>query len=174
MKEQGEACDGSDLGASCASLGWSGGMLACSASCSFDESGCSNAPACQHGVTPLYPSSSYAAPYSCPGGVVMPAGGSIDASGYLTLTAASKPGGYGAGTYRVLVFDPDDPAGDQCKPWNAVKATKVLNGSAGSITFAAFDSLLACGGASKGYCIVKEDGGSIAHFCSGRLLASYQ
>ncbi len=49
-----ETCDGADLGgASCASLGFSGGTLACGAWCGFDPSGCDlcahgpNVPACE-------------------------------------------------------------------------------------------------------------------------------
>src|SRR5439155_13558836 len=42
-----ESCDGADLGgATCASLGFGGGVLGCTASCGFDPSGC----------TPRYPS----------------------------------------------------------------------------------------------------------------------
>ncbi len=41
IKETGEQCDGSDLGgASCSSLGFSGGTLSCTAACDFDTSGC--------------------------------------------------------------------------------------------------------------------------------------
>ena len=40
-----EACDGQDLaGASCASLGFAAGTLACTASCALDTTGCTNAP----------------------------------------------------------------------------------------------------------------------------------
>lgn len=39
--DAGEACDGADLsGQSCASQGFSGGVLSCDAGCSFDTSGC--------------------------------------------------------------------------------------------------------------------------------------
>jgi PKD domain len=39
--DRGEACDGSNLvNATCASLGFTGGTLACSSSCQFDVSGC--------------------------------------------------------------------------------------------------------------------------------------
>jgi Cellulase (glycosyl hydrolase family 5) len=37
-----EMCDGSDLGASCAELGYAGGELGCTATCEFDVSGCTN------------------------------------------------------------------------------------------------------------------------------------
>ena len=41
--ETGEACDGGNLnGATCQSLGFSGGTLACSGSCTFDTSGCTS------------------------------------------------------------------------------------------------------------------------------------
>lgn len=37
----GEACDGAELAAAtCASIGWTGGTLACGSSCAFDTSGC--------------------------------------------------------------------------------------------------------------------------------------
>ena len=45
VKEGGEQCDGSDLGgASCQSLGYSGGTLRCRPDCTFDTSGCYTAP----------------------------------------------------------------------------------------------------------------------------------
>jgi len=45
IKESGEQCDGSDLGgASCQSLGYSGGTLSCRPDCTFDTSGCIVAP----------------------------------------------------------------------------------------------------------------------------------
>ncbi len=41
VRQGSEACDGKDLdGASCASLGFSGGPLACGSDCTLDESGC--------------------------------------------------------------------------------------------------------------------------------------
>jgi hypothetical protein len=44
IKETGEQCDNSDLGgASCASLGFSGGTLSCTISCDFDTSACTTA-----------------------------------------------------------------------------------------------------------------------------------
>ena len=43
IKEEGEQCDGTDLaGATCRSLGFSGGTLSCSASCDFNTSGCTS------------------------------------------------------------------------------------------------------------------------------------
>jgi len=43
VKESGEPCDGSDLGgATCQSLGWDGGTLACTAGCAYDTSACWN------------------------------------------------------------------------------------------------------------------------------------
>ena len=40
-KDPGEQCDGSDLGgATCASLGFTGGTLSCNTNCVFDTSGC--------------------------------------------------------------------------------------------------------------------------------------
>jgi hypothetical protein len=46
----GEACDGADLGgATCESLGFPGGTLACDASCALDPSGCVM-PSCGNGV----------------------------------------------------------------------------------------------------------------------------
>jgi hypothetical protein len=45
IKETGEQCDGSDLGgATCQSLGYSGGTLRCRSDCTFDTSGCYTAP----------------------------------------------------------------------------------------------------------------------------------
>jgi len=46
VRESGETCDGADLGGStCVSLGFTGGLLRCSASCGWDTSGCThNAP----------------------------------------------------------------------------------------------------------------------------------
>lgn len=44
IKESGEQCDGADLGgASCASQGYTGGTLLCSASCAFNISQCTSA-----------------------------------------------------------------------------------------------------------------------------------
>jgi hypothetical protein len=41
IKETGEECDGTDLGgATCQSLGYSGGSLSCTAACDFDTSAC--------------------------------------------------------------------------------------------------------------------------------------
>jgi hypothetical protein len=41
IQEQGEDCDGDDLGGQdCLGLGWDGGVLACDGSCAYDESGC--------------------------------------------------------------------------------------------------------------------------------------
>lgn len=41
--DSGEDCDGPNLnGASCATLGFSGGQLSCSSTCSFDDSACTN------------------------------------------------------------------------------------------------------------------------------------
>jgi len=46
-----ESCDGSDLtGLSCQALGFGDGTLACSASCTFDSSGCAAAPLCGDGL----------------------------------------------------------------------------------------------------------------------------
>jgi len=43
IKEEGEQCDGTDLGGTtCQSLGFSGGTLSCSASCDFNTSGCTS------------------------------------------------------------------------------------------------------------------------------------
>jgi hypothetical protein len=45
-----ETCDGSDLGLeTCSSIGWSGGTLACSATCEFETSACSGAYSCGPG-----------------------------------------------------------------------------------------------------------------------------
>jgi len=45
IKETGEQCDGIDLGgATCQSLGYSGGTLSCRPDCTFDTSGCYTAP----------------------------------------------------------------------------------------------------------------------------------
>jgi hypothetical protein len=49
-----EACDGADLrGATCASLGQGAGTLACTATCTFDTSGCAGPPRCGDGVVNL-------------------------------------------------------------------------------------------------------------------------
>lgn len=173
VREPGEACDGLDLdGEGCGSLGWDGGELACSPACSFDTSGCTGPPMCEYALQPEAPNTSQAAPYDCPGGVVMPISGTIDKNtGMLTVSSPGKPNDYGPGTYRVVVFSPGDVASNQCKSFNVVKTKKVLATSATSITFPAFDSLLTCG-AQKAYCIEKEAGGNPAHFCSGILLAT--
>lgn len=175
-KEPGEDCDGFDLGGtSCTDLGWSGGDLGCSGACTFDTSGCVNEPMCSYDVSP--DGASYNAPYDCTGGVVMPISGSIDPdTGALSVASPSKAGDFGPGTYRVLVFDPNDATSDQCKEFNTVKSQKVLDATATSLTFPAFDSLLVCSdaGDAKAYCIAKEDGGDKAYWCSGRLVASYQ
>lgn len=48
--EIGEVCDGADLGLeTCASVGWTGGTLACSATCGFDTSACSGTDRCGPG-----------------------------------------------------------------------------------------------------------------------------
>jgi hypothetical protein len=151
-------------GAACAGGTCAGG------SCNLD-------PACTYSVSPEYPSTSSSAPYTCPGGIVMAISGEIDeATGKLVVRVHKS--GFGPGTYRVLVFDPDDSLEDQCAPYNVVKTTKTLSSSTDSDTlvFDAFDSLLQCGGSlnPKAYCVVKEDGGSIAHFCSGKLVVGYE
>lgn len=53
IRQAGEACDGTDLGtATCATQGCSGGgTLACTASCTFDRTGCSGCPTCDHDGT---------------------------------------------------------------------------------------------------------------------------
>jgi len=49
--EEGEACDGPDLGGhSCQDQGFVTGVLACSADCILDTSGCSQGPSCGNGV----------------------------------------------------------------------------------------------------------------------------
>ena len=49
-----EACDGTDLrGASCGGLGLGTGVLACTASCTLDTTGCSGPPRCGDGVVNL-------------------------------------------------------------------------------------------------------------------------
>jgi hypothetical protein len=126
--------------------------------------------ACEYSVLPQHPDESYAAPYDCPGGVVMPISGTLDGSGTLNVRSEGKAE-YGPGTYKVLVFDPEASPGDQCKPWNEVRATTVLDAPADELVFPAFASHLTCGHA-KAYCIGKTDGGSAAHFCSGRLVVS--
>ena len=70
----------------------------------------------------------------------------------------------------MLVFDPNDAISDQCKSYNVEKTKLVLNATANSITFPAFDSLLMCGGDAKAYCIAKDDGGQKAYWCSGKRL----
>lgn len=174
LREAGESCDGPDLGGeSCTGLGWDGGELACSPTCAFDTSGCTGPPLCAYAVEPEAPGTTYAAPYKCPGGIAMPISGTIDpVTGMVTVSSPGKPGNYGPGTYRVYVYRLDIPASSQCKPFNVVKATKVLAAPATSLSFPAFDSLLTCG-EDKGYCIAKEDAGDPAFFCSGMLKASY-
>ncbi|MCA9716469.1 MAG: hypothetical protein KC468_17490 [Myxococcales bacterium] len=140
--------------------------------------GCSNGvcnePQCVYDVDPQAPSFSYSAPYTCPGGIVMPISGSINPNtGYLTISSPEKDGDFGAGTYRVFVFDPNVEISKQCKDINVVKATKVVNVTTPTLTFSAFDSLLECNVEDKAYCIGKEAGGSKTHFCSGKLVASY-
>jgi hypothetical protein len=49
--EPSEACDGADLGgATCQSVGFLGGTLACGADCTFDASACTGVPRCGDGV----------------------------------------------------------------------------------------------------------------------------
>jgi hypothetical protein len=46
-----ESCDGADLGgATCQSVGFLGGTLACQSDCTFDASGCTGVPRCGDGV----------------------------------------------------------------------------------------------------------------------------
>ena len=168
------SCDG-DLGP------WSGEEVydVCSTdeTCTPGDNSCNPEQmcSCDYDLEPEAPASSYDAPYSCPGGIVMPISGSIDPdTGKLTVLSPSKPGGFGAGTYRVVVFDPYVELSKQCKENNVDKATKVLVDTEQTLTFPAFDSLLMCGGEEKAYCIIKEAGNDEAHFCSGRLVANYQ
>jgi hypothetical protein len=50
VKNGTEQCDGADLGGeSCQGLGWDMGALGCTANCTFDTSGCANAP-----CTPIF------------------------------------------------------------------------------------------------------------------------
>ena len=47
ITEEGEACDGGDLGGmTCESLGYDGGTLGCADDCTYDESGCGYEPDC--------------------------------------------------------------------------------------------------------------------------------
>jgi beta-lactamase superfamily II metal-dependent hydrolase len=64
----GEQCDGADLnGYSCESLGYSGGTLACSVTCSFDTSGCTTTTAsCGDGVVDGYEECDGADDAACP------------------------------------------------------------------------------------------------------------
>jgi hypothetical protein len=49
--QPGEVCDGTDLGgATCQSVGFLGGTLACQSDCRFDASGCTGVPFCGDGV----------------------------------------------------------------------------------------------------------------------------
>jgi len=51
VAEMDEACDGDDLaGESCVSLGYLGGALACTDSCTFDEDQCTNSAVCGDGL----------------------------------------------------------------------------------------------------------------------------
>lgn len=51
IKEEGEECDGTDLGdETCESLGLGGGNLGCTASCTFDTNGCDIQPECGNDV----------------------------------------------------------------------------------------------------------------------------
>lgn len=65
----GEACDGTDLGdATCATFGFTGGTLSCTASCSFDVSLCTGGgpPVCGDGVVALSEDcDGDLGPYSC-------------------------------------------------------------------------------------------------------------
>ena len=139
-----------------------------------NPAGSRSGPTCTYSVTT--DEQTYEAPYRCAGGVVMPASASIDPNtGMLTVSSSGKAGGYGAGTYHVLVFDPGGTSDNQCKSYNITKATKVLNKQADSITFPAFDTLLTCGKPTdaKGYCIAKEDAGDATFWCSGMIVATY-
>ncbi len=53
LKETGEECDGTDLaGATCQSLGYTGGTLSCSSSCTYNKAACTTVipPACPDGT----------------------------------------------------------------------------------------------------------------------------
>ena len=51
VREVGEECDGGDLGgATCLSLGYSGGSLGCASDCTFDRSGCDIPDGCGNGL----------------------------------------------------------------------------------------------------------------------------
>jgi hypothetical protein len=74
--DSGEQCDGSNLnGESCSSLGFSGGTLSCSNSCTFNTSGCSSNPPPQPPVI------------TSPGS----ASGTVGASFDYTITASNNP-----------------------------------------------------------------------------------
>jgi fibro-slime domain-containing protein len=77
-----EACDGADLGgATCESLGYDSGLLACTASCALDTLGCATTTTCGDGVR--------AGPEQCDGGDM--GGGSCGDLGFVTgsLTCGS-------------------------------------------------------------------------------------
>ena len=102
--------------------------------------------------------------------------GTLDGNGNMTISATKSDGSaFGSGTYYVLVFDPNAGGGSQhCKAFNTEKTSKTVAGSPSVITFSSFPSLLTCGGAEKGYCVTKLDGGDKAFWCSNELDASYQ
>lgn len=161
-------CDGPSL-QTCVSKGACGSWSeqSCSLGCNSSTSSC-----CAYSVTPQPPNFSNLAAYTLPGGIVMSVAATLDASGYLTVHARKSAGGaaFGDGTYRVLVFSPNAPVSEQCKPWNTERAKLVVSGSPTEIAFPAFDSLLTCGEVKK-YCVVKEDGGTLAYWGSGEQTA---
>lgn len=68
VADGGEGCDGADLrGATCASLGYAGGVLACTAQCTQDVSGCTAVPACGDGAVQGFEECDGAADGACPG-----------------------------------------------------------------------------------------------------------
>ena len=79
--DPGESCDGAALGAAtCASLGFVAGPLACGADCAFDTGGCEDAPACADDGAEPNDAQTDAAPIA-PGGHDLVLCGTEDAPG---------------------------------------------------------------------------------------------
>ncbi len=71
--ETGEQCDGSGLaGASCASFGFTGGVLRCSAQCRYETSQCLGTPTIATSTTPVASSTLPVAVQLCDNGVINP------------------------------------------------------------------------------------------------------
>ena len=126
---------------------------------------------------PSYSSETYG--FSCSGGIVMEICGDVDSNGDLTIkvqkdTSTTSSATFSAGTYSVRVFDSSEPISDQCKYFNDEETSlNVTNSNQTTLVFPSFDPDIMIE-ESTSYCVTKADGGSDAHWCSGKLVLTYQ